>query len=128
MNEPGGPRRQLDIALFLEIGLGVLLLALALFLFWIPASRAPFVPQWWSVPLLAGLFFGIIALHRWRKREDRRETLHRTVREDEVASSAQPRVEASTRAEGPHAPGSAPGEEPAGDERPKESDGTLGGL
>jgi hypothetical protein len=75
------PRSGLDRILLIEIGLGLLLFALTVALFLIPAAREPFLPRWWSWPVLASLFFGIVALDHWRRRQGRNAELREVVRE-----------------------------------------------
>jgi hypothetical protein len=81
MNDAGKPRGRTDRWMLLEVGLGLLLFGLAIYLYWIPAAREPFIPRWWSLPVLAGLFFGILWLHRWRRRSRTEDQLHEAVRE-----------------------------------------------
>lgn len=83
------PRRPLDRLLLLEVALGLVLFGLAVFLYWIPASREPFLPRWWSVPLLVGLFFALLAVDRMRRRTRSADALHEVV--DEVTREARAR-------------------------------------
>lgn len=81
MDDQRRPGREIDRVLLLEVGLGLLLFGLTIYLYWIPAAREPFIPRWWSLPLLAGLFFGLLWLNRWRRRNRHSDELHRAVRE-----------------------------------------------
>ncbi len=85
MNDTREPKRRSERFMMLELVLGVLLFALAIFLYWIPAAREPFIPRWWSLPVLAGLFFGLLWLHRWRRQnrtmEARQEAVQEVTRE-----------------------------------------------
>ncbi len=71
MEENQSPRQKIDRLLLLEVGLGFLLFGLAIYLYWIPAATQPFLPRWWSLPVLAGLFFSILWLDRVRRRHRR---------------------------------------------------------
>jgi len=89
-NESG--RREVDRFLVLEAALGLVLFGLAIYLYWIPASRAPFIPQWWSLPVLGGLFFAIVWLdHRRRKNRSQRD-LKEAVRDVSDEARRQGRV------------------------------------
>jgi hypothetical protein len=81
MRDDERPRRPLNRLLLVEIGIGLLLFGLAIYLYWIPAARAPFVPRWWSLPVLAGLFFGLLVVDRWRRRRGDVEARRAAVRE-----------------------------------------------
>lgn len=89
------PRRatRTDPVLLLEVALGLTMIALFVWLFWIPASQGPFVPRWWAGWLLAGMFFGIVGLDAWRRRRRRslelRETLEE-VREQAASGDGMP--------------------------------------
>jgi hypothetical protein len=89
MDESREPRQKTDRILLLEVGLGLLLFGLAIYLYWIPAAREPFLPRWWSLPLLAGLFFGILWLNRMRRK--RRAVVRRQEAVDDVAREAEER-------------------------------------
>ena len=105
MAEPrlvGSGWKGMDRLLMLELALGVLLFALAFFLYLLPAAREPFLPAWWSLPLLGGLFFGILALDRYRRRP--RHLIHRLPKLGGVPPAA--------REEGSRGTESAPGEPP----------------
>jgi hypothetical protein len=81
MNGEQRPRREIDRILMLEVGLGVILFGLAIYLYWIPAAQEPFLPRWWAVPLLAALFFGILWLDRRRRTRGRVANLREAVRD-----------------------------------------------
>jgi peptidoglycan/LPS O-acetylase OafA/YrhL len=64
-----------DRLLLLEAGLVLLLFALFVILYFVPVGEGSFAPQWWTWPLLVGLFFGILALeHRRRKQREQSDT------------------------------------------------------
>lgn len=57
-----------DRVLLLEAVLVLVLLALFLILYFVPAGEGTFEPAWWAWPLLAALFFGILGLEQWRRK------------------------------------------------------------
>ncbi|CAN5655255.1 hypothetical protein BH23GEM6_BH23GEM6_12130 [soil metagenome] len=85
-------RNGMDRFLVLEIALGLLLFGLAIYLYWIPAARVPFVPRWWSFPVLGGIFFSIVWLDHLRRRQRSTRKLKDAVRDatDEARRSNVP--------------------------------------
>jgi hypothetical protein len=79
--------RRPDPLLLWEAGLVILLLALFVILFLLPAAAAPFRPHWFAAPVLVAGFFGLLVLDRKR----RRVAEHRAVRD--VVDSAPPVTE-----------------------------------
>jgi hypothetical protein len=77
--------RRPDPLLLWEAGLVIVLVALFVLLFLLPAAAAPFRPHWFAAPILIAGFFGLLFLDRKR----RRAAEHRAVR-DVVDSRAQP--------------------------------------
>jgi hypothetical protein len=57
-----------DRILLLEAVLALLLFALFVMLYVVPAGDSALEPEWWTWPLLAGLFFGILLLEQWRRK------------------------------------------------------------
>lgn len=57
-----------DRLLLWEAGLALVLFALAVYLFVIPAARDDLSPAWWTWVLLAILFFGLLGLDDYRRR------------------------------------------------------------
>ena len=78
------PRPGADWILLLEALLALVLVALFLVLYFVPASDPPFEPEWWAWPVLAALLFGILALDRWRRRRRGRLGLSNALPEREV--------------------------------------------
>jgi type VI protein secretion system component VasK len=68
-----------------EVGLGILLLALFLALYWVPAgTNWAYRPHWWVWPVLGILFFGLLlvdARRRRRRRNEEMEELHEDLEE-----------------------------------------------
>jgi peptidoglycan/LPS O-acetylase OafA/YrhL len=79
------PRSGADRILLLEALLTLVLVALFMVLYFVPASDPTFEPEWWAWPVLAGLFFGILALDRWRRKRRGRMGLSNALPEQEVA-------------------------------------------
>ncbi len=77
--------RRPDPLLLWEAGLVIVLLALFVVLFLLPAAAAPFRPHWFAAPVLVAGFFGLLVLDRKR----RRVAEHRAVR-DVVDAGAPP--------------------------------------
>ena len=78
------PRRGVDRILLLEALLALLLVALFLLLYFVPAGEPTFEPVWWAWPVLAGLFFGILLLDRWRRKRHGKLGLSNALPEREV--------------------------------------------
>ena len=57
-----------DRILLLEAVLALLLFALFVMLYVVPAGDATLEPRWWAWPVLAVLFFGILLLDQWRRK------------------------------------------------------------
>lgn len=64
-----------DPLLLLEIVLVLVLFALAVALYWIPAAVLPFTPGWWTWLLLGGVLVAILLLERGRRRRRQRLAL-----------------------------------------------------
>jgi uncharacterized integral membrane protein len=67
MSETTRPGR---LYLLIEVGLILALIVLAIFIYWRPAADGALSPPWWHWPLLAILFFGVVGLHTWRKKQE----------------------------------------------------------
>lgn len=67
-----GPRGT-DPLLLVEAAMVLVLFALFVFLFLLPAGRPPFLPEWWSWLLVGTVFFGTLGLDAWRRKRGRRE-------------------------------------------------------
>ena len=80
-NRPSGGT---DRILLLEAVLTLLLIALFMLLYFVPAGQATFEPAWWAWPVLAGLFFGILLLDRWRRKRQGKPGLSSALPEREV--------------------------------------------
>jgi hypothetical protein len=72
-----------DPLLLWEAGLALVLVALFILLFLLPAARQPFHPHWYAAPLLAAGLFGLLVLDRRRKRRREREALREVLDEAE---------------------------------------------
>ena len=73
-----------DRILLLEAGLALLLFALFVMLYLVPAGNATFEPKWWAWPVLAGLFFGILLLDQRRRKGRAKSGLSNALPEDEA--------------------------------------------
>jgi hypothetical protein len=62
------PRKPADPILLIEAALVLVFLGLFLALYFVPAGEGSLLPQWWAWPILAGIFFGILLLERWRRK------------------------------------------------------------
>ena len=80
-NHPRGPT---DRILVLEALLALLLVALFLGLYFVPAGEPMFEPEWWAWPVLGGLFFGILLLDQWRRKRRARSGLSNALPDAEV--------------------------------------------
>jgi len=80
VDRPPPPRT--DRVLLIEAGLVLLLAALGIVLYWRPAAEGFLDPRWWHWMLLAGLFFGIVWLDRWRRQRRTRAALRETLQEE----------------------------------------------
>ena len=78
------PRGSTDRILLLEALLALVLIALFMALYFVPAGQATFEPRWWAWPLLAGLFFGILLLDQWRRKRRAKSGLSNALPEAEV--------------------------------------------
>lgn len=78
--------RRTDPLLLWEAGLALVLVALFILLFLLPAAREPFRPRWFAGPLLAAGLFGLLVLDRRRKRRREREELREVLDEAESGS------------------------------------------
>ena len=78
------PPRRTDRILLLEAVLALLLIALFLGLYFVPAGKPTFEPEWWAWPVLAGLFFGILLLDQWRRKRRPKTGLSNALPEREV--------------------------------------------
>ena len=77
------PALHADPLLLWEVGIVIILLALFIVLFLLPAANAPFHPYWFSAPVLAAGFFGVLLLDRKRRREGNRAAVRRAIEEEE---------------------------------------------
>jgi len=73
---PESPPRRTDPLLLVEAALVLILFALFVYFFLVPAASAPYDPAWWTWLVLGALFFAVIALdaarrRRWRERARR---------------------------------------------------------
>ena len=78
------PRGRADRILLLEALLALILFALFMVLYFVPAGEATFEPAWWAWPVLAGLFFGILVLDQWRRKRRAKSGLSNALPEGEV--------------------------------------------
>ena len=78
------PPRRTDRILLLEALLALVLVALFMVLYFVPASDPPFEPEWWAWPVLGGLFFGILLLDQWRRKRRGKSGLSNALPEREV--------------------------------------------
>jgi peptidoglycan/LPS O-acetylase OafA/YrhL len=78
------PRSGSDPILILEALLALVLFGLFMMLYFLPAGGATFEPEWWAWPVLVGLFFGILALDRWRRKRRAKSGLSNALPEAEV--------------------------------------------
>jgi lipopolysaccharide export LptBFGC system permease protein LptF len=62
------PRSGSDPILLVEAVLVLLLFALFIMLYFVPAGGGTLEPRWWAWPVLALLFFGILGLEHWRRK------------------------------------------------------------
>ena len=69
-------------SLLLEVVLVLLLVALGIALYLRPAAEGFLEARWWYWIVLAMLLFGVAGLQTWRRRKQRRQELHRSIRED----------------------------------------------
>ena len=74
-----------DPILLLEAVLALLLFALFVMLYFVPAGTARFQPAWWAWPVLAGLFFGILLLDQWRRKRRGKSGLSNALPEEDAA-------------------------------------------
>jgi peptidoglycan/LPS O-acetylase OafA/YrhL len=74
-----GPRRA-DRLLLVEAALALVVFALFVYLFLVPAARPPFAPRWWTALALAAAFFSLIALDAWRRKRGREQDRQRAGR------------------------------------------------
>lgn len=74
--EPSPP---VDRLLLVEVVLGIVLGALAVYYFIVPAGSAEFVPSWWVGFVLAILFFSIVIMETFRRRTRSRAEMHRAL-------------------------------------------------
>lgn len=70
LNLDRGPRGT-DPLLLVEAALALLLFALFVFLFLVPAARPPFDPEWWTWPLVGTVFFGLLGVDALRRKRGR---------------------------------------------------------
>ena len=75
------PPQTTDRTLLVEAGLVLLLFALFIGLYFVPAGRGQLVPEWWVWPVLGSLFFGILLLERWRRKHREKGRLSRGLRD-----------------------------------------------
>ena len=66
------PRSGSDPILLVEAVLVLVLFALFIVLYFVPAGGGMLEPRWWAWPLLALLFFGILLLDHWRRKRHAR--------------------------------------------------------
>lgn len=81
MSEDTSPPRRADRILLLEVALGLLLLGLFVVLYLIPAESSFAERRWWSGPLLAAFFFGVLLLDAWRRKRRNRDALREVLRD-----------------------------------------------
>lgn len=74
-----GPGRP-DRLLLVEAALALIVFALFVYFFLIPAARPPFAPRWWTGPVLAAAFFSLVALDTWRRKRGREQERQRAGR------------------------------------------------
>lgn len=79
------PPRPTDRTLLVEVVLGLVLLALFVILYLIPAESAFAVRRWWSAPVLVGLFFVILALDARRRKQRNRTALREALRRSDAS-------------------------------------------
>ena len=70
-----------DRFLLAEVALVIVLVALAVGFFLIPAAEPPFQPGWWAGILMAIVFFAIIVVDTMRRRRRSTTELHRVLDE-----------------------------------------------
>ena len=68
-------------ALLAEIGLILLLIVLAMVLYFQPAAEGALNPRWWHWLVLGILFFAAVGLATWRRQRQSHHALHQTIRE-----------------------------------------------
>lgn len=68
-------------SLFLEVVLVLILVALGIVLYLRPAAEGFVGAHWWYWVVLALLLFAVAGLQTWRRRQQRRQELHRWIRE-----------------------------------------------
>lgn len=77
------PARSTDRLMLVEVGLALALIALAINLYLRPARTETLTSaEWWHWVLMAGLFFGIVGVHTFRRKRLGRMALHDVIRED----------------------------------------------
>lgn len=74
-------RPPLDRVLLVEVLLVLVLIALALAFYIVPAADGFFLPEWWVTVLLGALFFGTLAVDRWRRKRRGRQGLREVLDE-----------------------------------------------
>ena len=87
--DPLPPLRS-DPLLLWETGLVLVLLALFIVLFLLPASRQPFRPHWFAGPILAIGLFGVLFLDRWRRRGRNRRIIRQLAEKERSGRSDHP--------------------------------------
>jgi hypothetical protein len=80
MREESGGKT--DRVLLIEVVLILVLVGMAIVLYWRPAAEGFLSPSWWSWMVLAVLFFTVAWLHTWRRRHRAQRELHRTLDEE----------------------------------------------
>lgn len=71
-----------DRGLLLEVGLGLILFVLGVVLFFQPAAEGPLSPRWWHWLVLGVLFFALVGVHTFRRKQRRHRGLHEAIREE----------------------------------------------
>lgn len=76
---PSDPSSPIDRMLLIEVVLGIVLGALAVYFYIVPAGSAEFSPPWWVGFVLAILFFSIVIMETFRRRTLSRAEMHRAL-------------------------------------------------
>lgn len=76
---PSDTSPPVDRMLLTEVVLGIVLVALSIYFYFVRADSAEFSPPWWVGFVLAILFFSIVIMETFRRRTRSRAEMHRAL-------------------------------------------------
>lgn len=74
--------RKTDRWLLVEVAMVLALIVLGIVFYLRPASEGNLAASWWKWALIAILFFGVVGLRTWRRRNAALSALHQTIRDE----------------------------------------------